>query len=114
MITDFEKLREKLHESIEINGLNSEQTRKISKKYDDLINSYYQHEKQYKKNSLMQDNYRESTKCLKKITKDFSKFPTVKEWNFYAKQNDLLNSESLKYISGSTWHELRSKIMSDL
>ena len=30
MISDFEKLRKKLEESIEVNGLDSEQTRKLS------------------------------------------------------------------------------------
>ena len=49
MINDFEKLRKKLEESIELNGLNSDQTRKISKRYNKLVNSYYQNEKQYKK-----------------------------------------------------------------
>ena len=38
MIHDFEGLRKKLEECIELNGLNSEQTRKISEKYNDLDN----------------------------------------------------------------------------
>ena len=38
------------------------------------------------------------------------KFPTVKEWNIYAKENQLLSSESIKYIAGVNWHELRNRI----
>ena len=110
MINDFEKLRKKLEESIELNGLNSDQTRKISKRYNKLVNSYYQNEKQYKKNNPMYIKYIESIQYLKKITKDFVEFPTIREWNYYAKENDLLNSESLKYISGSNWHDLRNRI----
>lgn len=44
MVNDFEKLREKLHASIEENGLNSEKTRKISEKYNELVNIHYQKE----------------------------------------------------------------------
>ncbi len=114
MINDFEKLRAKLHESIEVNGLNSEKTRNISKRYNELINSYYQEKKQYHENNIMNRTYLESITCLKKIAKDFIKFPSIKEWNYYAKENNLLNSESLKYISGNNWHELRNKISSDI
>lgn len=114
MIKNFEKLRAKLHESIEVNGLNSEKTRNISKKYNELINSYYEEEKQYHEDNIMYITYLASIKSLKKITKDFIKFPSIKEWNYYAKENNLLNSESLKYISGNTWHELRNKILSDI
>lgn len=110
MINDFEKLRDKLHESIEIYGLDSEQTRKISKRYNDLVNDYYQNEKQYNEDSLMYKKYIESVKSLRKMTKDFIEFPTIKLWNFYAKEHNLLNSESLKYISGNNWHNLRNRI----
>lgn len=110
MIDEFEDLREKLHESIEINGLNSKQTKKISKRYNDLVNFHYQNERQYSDNNLMHKKYVESVKYLRQITRDFVEFPTIKEWNYYAKQNNLLNSESLKYMSGSTWHDLRNRI----
>ena len=62
----------------------------------------------------MHDSYLKSIKNLKKITKDFVKFPTIKEWNYYAKENNLLSSESLKYISGNSWHDLRNRISSKL
>lgn len=114
MINDFEKLRKKLHEAIETSGLHSEQTEKISKRYNKLINSYYKNEKQYSEDNIMCMKYRESIKCLKQITRDFMKFPTIKEWNRYAKENNLLNSECLKYMSGNSWHDLRNRILSKL
>lgn len=114
MINDFEKLREKLHETIEKNGLDSEQAIKISNRYNKLVNSYYQKEKQYSEENIMHTHYIESIKALRKITRDFVKFPTIKEWNHYAKENNLLNSESLKYISGNSWHDLRNRVLSEL
>lgn len=114
MINDFKKLREKLDESVEIYGLHSERTQKISERYNELVNFYYQNERQYNQDNIMNIKYQESVECLRKIAKDFMKFPTIKEWNCYAEQNDLLNSESLKYISGNTWHDLRNRISSQL
>ncbi|MCI8383770.1 MAG: hypothetical protein HFJ33_02735 [Clostridia bacterium] len=110
MIDEFEEMQEKLHATIEVYGLNSEMTRKISKKCNDLVNFYYQNERQYHDDNVMYEKYIESLKYLRKITNDFVEFPTINEWNYYAKENNLLNSESLKYISGSSWHDLRNKI----
>ena len=110
----FEKLRGKLEMSINKYGLNSEKTRKISEKFEELINSYYKNEIQYHEDSIMYINYKESIKTLKNITKEFSKFPTIDEWNKYAKEHDLLCSESIKYISGINWHDLRSRIKSSI
>lgn len=114
MINDFEKLRGKLHEAIDVYGLNSEKTKKLSKRYNQLVNGYYQNERQYRDGDFMYKKYTESIIYLRKITKDFMKFPTIKEWNHYAKENNLLNSESLKYISGSNWHNLRNTILAEL
>lgn len=114
MISNFKELGKKLDKSIEMYGLHSEKTKKISKRYNELVNLYYQKEKQYHKDSVIHENYLKSIKCLRKITKNFVKFPTIKEWNYYAKKNNLLNSESLKYISGSSWHSLRNRISSKL
>ncbi len=113
MINDFEKLRKKLDETIETYGLNSEQTRKISNRYNELVNSYYKNERQFDPDSIMNEKYIETIRCLRQVTKDFVKFPTIKEWNCYAKQNNLLSSESLKYISGNSWHNLRNRILSE-
>lgn len=114
MIDDFEKLRKKLHNSIEKNGLDSTKTKKISERFDKMVNNYYKNEKQYHQNSFVHDKYLESIQSLKKITKDFVKFPSVPEWNKYAKEKNLLSSESLKYISGNNWHDLRNRILAEL
>ena len=112
MLDKFERLRKKLNESIEQNGLNSEKTKKISRKFDELINSYYEKEVQYSHESIMYKKYVESINELSKITKDFAEFPSIPEWNKYAKEKGLLNSESIKYISGLNWHDLRNRTVS--
>ena len=111
MLDKFERLRKKLNESIEQNGLNSEKTKKMSRKFDELINSYYEKEVQYSHESIMYKKYVESIDALSKITNEFVKFPSVAEWNKYAKEKVLLNSESIKYISGLNWHDLRNRII---
>lgn len=113
MINDFEKLREKLHEVIEEYGLNSEEAIYVSNEYNNLVNEYYRKEKQYHEGNHMQTQYIESIQYLKSIAKDYISFPTINEWNEYAKENNLLNSESLKYISGNAWHDLKNRILSE-
>ena len=54
--------------------------------------------------------YKESLDNLKEMTDKKVKFPTVKEWNEFAKEKVLLSSESIKYISGVNWHVLRNRI----
>lgn len=110
MIDEFEELRLKLHKSIEENGLHSEKTFKISERYNKLVNLHYQNERQYRENNIMYENYKESVKSLRKLTEELIDFPTIKVWNCFAKENNLLNSESIKYISGSSWHGLRNRI----
>lgn len=114
MINDFEKFRRKLHRSIERFGLNSKETKKISERFDKLVNEYYDKERQYKEDNIMKKVYIESIEKLRKITKIFSKFPSINEWNIYAKENNLLCSESIKYISGLNWHQLRNRILSEI
>ena len=114
MLDNFERLRKKLHDSIEKNGIDSEKTKKLSERFDKMVNNYYKNEKQYHEDSLMHIKYLESIQSLKRITKDFVKFPSVQEWNYYAKEKDLLSSESLKYISGNNWHHLRNRTLSEL
>lgn len=109
---DIEKLREELYKSIENNGLNAEETMKISKELDKKIQKYLkdiEHIIDKKEN-----RYNVSYKKLKKLTKDFGEFPTVKGWNKYAKENNLLSSSSIEYISGLNWNKLRTKILSEI
>lgn len=114
MIDRFEKLRIKLHISIEKYGLNSKETAKISKKFDELVNTYYENERQYSQNNIIYTKCVESVELLRNITRNFSKYPTIEEWNKYAKEKNLLCSESIKYITGINWHELRSRIKSEI
>ena len=88
--------------------------RKIEWRFDKMVNNYYKNEKQYKENSIIRVKYIETIQRLKRITKDFVKFPTINDWNHYAKEKNLLNSESLKYISGNNWNNLRNRILSEL
>ena len=106
----LERLREELHMSISKNGLNSEKTMEISDEFNKVLNLYYENGVGYSKDSIMCKEYIKAIKALKKITKDFSKFPTVNEWNKYAKEHNLLSSESIKYIIRVNWHEIRNKI----
>lgn len=112
IIDRFERLRKKLNSSIEKYGLNSDKTNKISLRFDKLINSYYKKETQYSHKSIMYKKYVESVNELEKITHDFAEFPSIPEWDQYAKQKDLLSSESIKYISGLNWHDLRNRTLS--
>ena len=110
MLDKLEKIKQELNKAIEQNGLNSEKVKKITKKFDEALNKYYKKEKQYNKDNNMYLEYKKTIKELTEITTNFNKFPTIAEWNKYAKEKGLLNSESIKYISGLNWHELRSRI----
>lgn len=114
MINNFEKLRDKLHNSIEKNGINSPETKKISERFDKLVNSYYLHQKQYDKDNIMYKAFEDSIKELRKITREFGEFPSVEGWNKYAKEKLLLCSSSLEYISGLNWHSLRNRILAEI
>lgn len=107
----FERLREKLNRSIEENGLDSEKTQKISREFDELLNSYYKKEKMYSEKSIIYQEYQKSINELEKITKEFGEFPSVEEWNKYAKEKNLLTSESLKYVSGLNWKDLKNLML---
>ena len=79
---------------------------------DDLISNYYKSipKREYSSTSIMKLFYDISYEELKKVTVKNDKFPEVAEWNKYAEQNDLLSSESMKYISILDWKYLRVKV----
>lgn len=108
-MSEIEHLRNKLHEAIDKHGINAEETRKISVEMDKLLNK-----RGYNEKNLMYNKYLESMFELRKISKIFNEFPSVDEWNKYAKEKYLLNSESLKYISGLNWHKLKDKIKKEM
>jgi len=98
------------------NGLDSNEVRKLSDKIDELINEYEESIKtvEYPEHSVMFECYKKSYSELKKITINFKKFPTVQEWNHYAKDNDLLSHASMEYISMLNWNYLKIKVEREL
>ena len=109
-------LRNKLHKSIQKNGLNSEETRRISDEIDILINEYYNSIKktEYPKDSEMIFYYEKSYEALKNMTQQLERFPTVREWNNYARENNYLCHISLEYISKLDWNYLQIKVEKEL
>ena len=108
---NIDSLRKKLYKSIDENGINAEQTMKISKELDKLIQEYFN---KINKEPIGKTNYDIAYNNLKKVTKQFGEFPTVKGWNKYAIENNLLSSNSMEYISGLNWNKLRRKIFSEI
>lgn len=111
---EIETKRKRLHESIEKNGINSKETRKISIEIDNLLNKYYKKAKQYNEKNTMTVFYEKSLKELKDLMLDLGEFPSLRLWNEYASKNNCLNSASLEYISGLNWHKLEKKIRLEL
>lgn len=107
-----EEKREVLHQVIEQHGLHHKVTRKVSDDVNKIINKYYtkKHDKEYPNSSIMYEEYKNSYTRLKELTRKLERFPMVEEWHEYAKENNCLCSESIKYISNLGWHKLRNKI----
>lgn len=89
------KLRKKLHESIIKYGLSSNKTYEASVELDEEIEKYYN-------NTFMGYFYNVSLEGLKQYIQENSKRPDTHEWNCYAKENNYLSSESMKYIEKVT------------
>ena len=86
----IDELKQKLHDSIKKYGIDSEETYKVSRELDKKIVNYYE-------NSTMLNLYKKSKIGFEEYRKQFGR-PSTKEWNKYAKENDFLCSESMKYI----------------
>lgn len=108
-MSEIEELRQQLHEAIEEYGINSEEVYIISVKMDRLLNK-----RGYTNSNTIYNAYLNSMFELRKISKIFGEFPTISKWNKYAKENYLLNSESIKYMSGLDWNRLRSRIKKEM
>lgn len=83
---------------------------------DKLINEYYNNIQRisYSADSEMKLYYEYSYKQLKIVTQQLERFPSVQEWNKFAKENVLLSSMSMQYISKLNWNYLRTKILREL
>lgn len=98
----IKSLRNKLHKSIKKYGVNAEET------YDNIQRI------SYPATSEMKLYYEYSYKQLKIVTQQLERFPSVQEWNKFAKENVLLSSMSMQYISKLNWNYLRTKILREL
>ena len=106
----IEKTRKVLHRNIEKYGLDSKEVREVSTQLDELINMYYGKDRE----ETMQAEYRVAYEELKRYTRENKEFPSVQKWDEYAKKNNLISSESLKFLSKLNWNKLRNKIKSEI
>lgn len=108
--------RKLLDKNVEKYGLNSNETREISNKMDNLIKEYYDSIKtvEYPDFSDMFLYYKKSYEMLKNVTLQLKKFPSTQEWNKFAKENNCLSHISLEYISKLDWNYLEIKVKREL
>lgn len=112
----IKKLRVKLEEAVDKKGLNSSEVRKLSDEMDNLINEYEESIKivKFRESNKMLECYKESYLELKALTEREKIFPTVQQWDKYAKENDLISHTSLEYISKLNWNKLRTRVYREL
>lgn len=110
---EIRNLQNILNDDVEDNNLNNESALKLGNKIDKLINDYYSlsiPKREFPLKSKMKEFYDASYRELKRITIENNRFPELEEWNKYAKENNLLSSESMKYISMMEWKYLKLRI----
>lgn len=112
ILKQIRSCRKKLDAMVKKTGLNSVETRKVSDKMDNLVNKYYKSlkETEYPEYSEMYVYFIKSYKALKDITIQLQRFPSVQEWNTFAKQNNYLSHISLEYISKLNWKYLGIRV----
>lgn len=87
------KLNKKLFESIQKYGENSTISKVLKKELDEELVEYY-------KTSMLK-YYEDSLEGLKIYRKEYKRKPRVAEWNKYAKENNYLSNESMRYMKKS-------------
>lgn len=107
--------RQRLQKTINKYGMKSKETRIVSDEMDKLIQEYYESTKvmEYPPESEILENYKISYRNLKEITSENKRFPTIENWNKYAKTNKCLNHITMQYISKLDWNYLRTKVLSE-
>lgn len=113
----IEELRCKLHKELEKSEFDTQKVIKISEELDNLIEKFYiekNMKKEDEKNNTLYREYFIAYNKLKELTKNFGIFPTEKQWNNFAKNENYLNSHSIKYISENSWGNLKKKIIKEL
>lgn len=114
---EIRDLQNELNSGVEKNKLCNRNIVELSNEIDKLINHYYSLSLQIKSfpiNSKMKLFYKESYKELIEMTRRNRKFPELEEWNKYAKENNLLSTESMKYIIGLEWKYIRLKVNKEI
>lgn len=112
---DIKKVRKKLNESVRTNGIQSDETRKLSDEMDILINHYYRSIQIVEiKDSVLINGYYKSYSYLKEYVKDITEFPTKTQWSKYATKHGCLNTESMRYISMLDWRHLEKRIRMEI
>lgn len=116
ILSEIRKMQKKLNDSIKKNGLNSNETKEISLKIDELINEYYSSVETVKFPPWSNSDfyYEKSYERLKIATLNEQKFPSVEEWNKIAKEENLFSAISMQYITSLDWNHLRTKIEREL
>lgn len=116
LLSEIRKMQKKLNDSAIKNGVNSNKTKEISSKVDELINEYYKSIEtvQFPPWSNSDYHYKLAYNILKDITLMNKRFPTIEEWNKIAKERVLFSAASIQYISGLNWNYLRAKVEKEL
>ncbi len=112
----IKRTRKLLDKNIKKYGLNSNETKKISREMDELIKEYYDSIKtvEYPDFSDMFLYYKKSYEMLKSVTLQLKKFPSILDWTSFAKENNCLSHISLEYISKLDWNYLEIKVKREL
>ena len=90
----IKNLKNKMYQYIEKYGLTSNKTVNASQQLDKELNKYYS------ENSSMIYFYKQSIDGLLKYYNIHASFPSITEWNSYAKKENYLSHESIQYICG--------------
>lgn len=115
LLERIEKLKVKLDEAVEKYGLNSNEVSKISKKIEKIMNKEMKNKEPIPTGNKMKDAYNMSIYYMKIKTIEEEKFPSAEEWDVYASNNTyVLNSKTIKYMTGYNWHKLRCKIEQEI
>lgn len=61
----------------------------------------------------MQAEFKIAYEELKRYTRE-KEFPNVQEWNIYAKENDFMSAESIKFLTNLSWNQIRQKVLSEI
>lgn len=116
LFSQIKKYRKILTKTITKTGIHSKETTEISNQIDRLIVQYYKQTKtiSFPTESSTNQFFEKSYQALKIVTLDNNKFPTVEQWNQFAKKNDCLSHKSLEYITRLDWNYLEIKVEREL